>query len=531
MIILALLLMLSLIGINSVMTSTTEVDSAVYEISCVSSFYAAEAGLVKAASEIAASFRGTGAAPSPLPSGAITFGDYVVEYKTNQLGATVTRDLVRGAYRGLYGLATQYEITSSAHRTGTSTEVTVDQVIEFDLVPLFQFAVFYQEDLDISPGSAMTIAGRVHTNGDLYLQSGNSLNISSYVTAAGNIYHGPKPGSGQRAANGTVNIKNADGYYRNMLNRGSWLDATDSDWVAESITRWAGRVEDKDHGITDLDLSVVSCGKPRNMIATAAESADSYENKATIRIIDGVAYYQQADGSWINVTADLLADGSLSISAFYDAHQQRIVDSWDIDMSNFKDSPYFPRNGIMYTANTAGGGNLKATRLTDCSDIGAKFTLASKNSVYIQGDYNTVNKHASAILTDALTMLSNSWEDSKSSQSLSNRVASETTVNCCYMTGNQNTGSGGSAYNGGYENLPRFLENWTDVKFNWRGSAVNVWLSEEAIQPWLYGGYYTAPNRNWEFDEDLRDINKLPPGTPLISIFQKVSWTEAFAQN
>ena len=60
MMILALLLMLSLIGINSVMTSTTELDNAENEISYVSTFYAAEAGLAKATSEIAASFRPKG---------------------------------------------------------------------------------------------------------------------------------------------------------------------------------------------------------------------------------------------------------------------------------------------------------------------------------------------------------------------------------------------------------------------------------------------------------------------------------------
>jgi hypothetical protein len=29
----------------------------------------------------------------------------------------------------------------------------------------------------------------------------------------------------------------------------------------------------------------------------------------------------------------------------------------------------------------------------------------------------------------------------------------------------------------------------------------------------------------------LKDSNKLPPGTPLIAIFQKVSWKELVAQN
>ena len=531
MVFLALLFMLTLIGISSVMTSTTEVDIAGNEINAVNAFYAAEGGLEKAYSELSASYRATAAPPSPLPSGTITFGDYAVTYQTNQVGATVQRDLVNGAYRGLYGLATQFEVTSTAHRTGTGADATLVQVLESDLVPLFQFAVFYHGDLEIAPGPDMTLGGRVHTNGNLYLQAGNSLYIDSYTTAAGNIFHGRKPGSGQSTSNGDVAINDATEVYQQMYDSGSWLDSDDPDWVAESISRWGGKVEDKDHGITDLDLPVVSSGVPGNMIATGAESADSYENKATLKIIDGVASYQQLDGSWVNVTADLLADGSLSNGTFYDAHQGRNVDSWDIDMSNFKDSPYFPRNGIMYTANTAGGGNLKATRLTDCSDIGANFTIASKNSVYVQGDYNTVDKKGSAILTDALTMLSNSWDDSKSSWSLNNRMASETTVNCSYMTGNQNTGEGGSGYNGGYENLPRFLEDWSNVKLNWRGSAVDVWLSKEATYPWSYGGYYKAPNRNWAFDEDLRDINKLPPGTPLISIFQKVSWRESYAEN
>jgi hypothetical protein len=134
-------------------------------------------------------------------------------------------------------------------------------------------------------------------------------------------------------------------------------------------------------------------------------------------------------------------------------------------------------------------------------------------------------------MTDALTILSNSWDDTQSDQALSSRTASETTVNCSYMTGNQNTGEGGSAYNGGFENLPRFLEQWTNVDFNWTGSAVDLWLSQEATFPWSYGSYYTAPNRNWAFDTDLLDPNNIPPGTPLISVFQKTSWREVIAEN
>jgi hypothetical protein len=531
MVFLALLLMLSLVGIASMMNATTEVDIAGNEINAQNAFYAAEGGLEKASAELEDYYQKYGTAPNPLPSGTIEFGDYEVTYRTvPATSGSVTKTLNNGAYKGLYGLATEYEITSTAKRDGTEATSTLVQTVESDLVPIFQFAVFYENDLEIAPGPQMTLGGRVHTNGNLYLQSNSGLNIDSYTTAAGNIFHGRKPGSGQSTSSGDVNIMDAMGTYQNMNQSGSWLDSNDPDWVPESISLWGGKVEDSDHGITKLDLPVVSSGVPDNLIATAAESADSYENKATLKIIDGVAMYQQGDGTWINVTADLLADGSLSTNTFYDAHQQKNVDSWDIDMSNFKNSAYFPTNGIMYTANTVTGGNLKATRLTDGADIGRNFTLSSKNSVYIEGDYNTQNKMASAVMTDALTILSNSWDDTKSSQALYNRVATETTVNVCYMTGNQNTGEGGSAYNGGFENLPRFLEEWDGVDFNWKGSAIDLWLSKDATQQWSYGSYYTAPNRNWEFDTDLTDPNKLPPGTPLIAIFQKTGWHESIAQ-
>jgi len=532
MVFLALLLMLTLVGINSMMNTSMEVDIAGNEMNHLNSFYAAEAGIEKASTQILEYYAKYGAPPSPLPSGTLNLGRYTVTYQTTKIDTVpMLKTLQNGAYRGLYGNGTRYEVMSTAKAGGTEAAASLAQVVEADLVPLFQFAVFYQYDLEIAPGPPMTLGGRVHTNSNLYLQSGNSLHIDSYTTAAGNIFHGRKPGSGQSTASGDVQIMDASGSYQDMYDSGSWLDSQDPDWVAESISRWGGTVEDRDHGITKLDMPVVSSGVPENMIATSAESADSYENKATLKIVDGVAEYQQLDGTWINVTAALQADGSISNSSFYDAHQQQWVDSWDVDMSNFKNSPYFPRNGIMYTANTSGGANLKATRITEGEDIGQPFTLSSKNSVYIEGDYNTVNKQPSAVLTDALTILSNNWNDANSSNSLSSRVASETTVNCSYMTGNQNTGESGSAYNGGFENLPRFLEKWSGIDLNWKGSAIDVWLSKEATMPWSYGSYYTAPNRNWAFDEDLKDPSKLPPGTPVIALMQRVSWREVIAEN
>ena len=42
---------------------------------------------------------------------------------------------------------------------------------------LFQFAVFYTNDLEILPGPDMTLGGRVHCNGDIYLGCGGTLTV------------------------------------------------------------------------------------------------------------------------------------------------------------------------------------------------------------------------------------------------------------------------------------------------------------------------------------------------------------------
>jgi Tfp pilus assembly protein PilX len=533
---LALLLMLTLAGINAVMTSTTEVDIAGNEMNYSNAFYAAEGGLEKAAAELQYAYRKTAQPPEPLPTGEITVneGGYsgaklIISYSTELVEAAHQKTLVNGAYRGLYALATEYEVSSEASTEHSQTKADLRMMVESDLVPLYQFAVFYEPVLEIAPGPAMTLGGRVHSNGDLYLQSGNSLTINSHLTAAGNIFHGTYPGSGQSTSNGDVYIHDAGGNPVSMYQSGEWVDANATDWVENSLALWGGQVEDNNHGITELNLPVVQSGDPIDMIKTAGEAADSYENKATLKIVNGTAIEVQPDGSESNVTADLLSLGVISYNTFYDGREGKNVESMDINVGALNGSGYWPRNGIIYTAENQTSGSLQATRLVNGTTLGGGLTISSKNPVYVEGDYNSVNKKPAAIMTDAMTILSNAWNDGDGTLGINdaNRQASPTTVNVSYMTGN--VPSEGGSYSGGFENLPRFLENWSNIEFKWRGSAIDLWESEEATGDWSYGSYYTAPYRNWEFDPDLLDPANLPPGTPLISIVQKTAWREVIA--
>ena len=86
-----------------------------------------------------------------------------------------------------------YEIvTQAAHPDSPTQTVRLHQVVTRRLVPTFQHAVFYNDDLEILPGANMTLSGRVHSNNNMYLDAytGKTLTIDTeYVHAAGNIYN------------------------------------------------------------------------------------------------------------------------------------------------------------------------------------------------------------------------------------------------------------------------------------------------------------------------------------------------------
>ncbi len=64
--------------------------------------------------------------------------------------------------------------------------------LEADMVPLFQFAIFYNMDMEFGPGGNMVIAGPIHTNGNLIArnQTGliNTVQFLDRVSAAGGFF-------------------------------------------------------------------------------------------------------------------------------------------------------------------------------------------------------------------------------------------------------------------------------------------------------------------------------------------------------
>ncbi|MBN1213701.1 MAG: hypothetical protein JXA92_14100, partial [candidate division Zixibacteria bacterium] len=358
---------------------------------------------------------------------------------------------------------------------------------------------------------------------------GSNLKMDSYVTASGNMIHGRK-GAGS-VDNGDVLIKDAAGNYQTMKQGAGWLDSYDSYWYDTSVYRWQGRVQDAAHGQEELNLPLTNSDDPHKIIERASGNPDSYENLATIKFIDGQAY-EKVGGVWNNVTADMVAKGIITQASdkFYDQRELEWVDCSELDIEKLYDEGYGPDNGVLYFSDAStSSSDWPALRINNGDEIDDGLTIVSENPVYFNGNFNSTNKKPASVMADAVTFLSNKWDasnyDSKSNLNKSNRPASATTVNVSYVTGNIETTS--TNYNGGFENLPRFLEVWSGINFNWSGSAVNLWNSVQADGTWN-GTYYSPPNRNWAYDTDLDDPTKLPPEAPVVRVFQRTGWQQQF---
>src|SRR5208283_225228 len=108
------------------------------------------------------------------------------------------------------------------------------------------------------------------------------------------------------------------------------------------------------------------------------------------------------------------------------------------------------------------------------ANLPSGFTVGTPNPLYVWGNYNCPNAaylnttntttcYPASLASDALTILSPAWQDSKSANPLpSSPNASSDTVNAAILTGNvPSTGSGATQFSGGVMNLPRLLEAWS----------------------------------------------------------------------
>ncbi len=432
-------------------------------------------------------------------------------------------------YSGLAGYASTYRVVGVAREAGLQNPVVaaVQQELQIATIPLFQFAIFYNIDLEVNPGPVMDVNGRVHSNVDLYTSPGSTLNFLGDVTAAGNVYHYRKENGG--LPGGTIVYHGEHDSGVNTLNLPLGVENT-----PENVRQ-------------------IIQPPPAGESSGSALAQQRYYNKADLVITVKDNTVEVRGGAlragWVTLPASEVSSFLRTNVTFFNKREGKKVQATEIDVAKLK---RWSEEGNVLTS--ALGRDVSSIYVTDArsqrwdTQAGVRLvngqelpalglTVATAQPLYVQGHYNapssalgthdTRDARPAALIADAITVLSGSWRDSSSTLSLSNRKASNTTVNAAFLSGIVPTE--GSSYSGGVENFPRFLEDWGGRKLTYNGSMIVLFPSEVATAAWrgtgnTYG-IYNPPARDWAFDLNFLDPARLPPGTPEVRAVIRGGWS------
>lgn len=105
-----------------------------------------------------------------------------------QTKATETVVMSGQLLQGLNALRDEWQIDTTATDKSTGVQVALQRKFYNNRVPIFQFGIFYDDDLEFHPGPRFDFGGRVHSNANLFLMAQTGLYFSSRVSAVGQIF-------------------------------------------------------------------------------------------------------------------------------------------------------------------------------------------------------------------------------------------------------------------------------------------------------------------------------------------------------
>jgi len=303
----------------------------------VRAFYGAESGMEKLTADLGALFATTYSpsigqvnalelTPPSLPSSTgVTYKDalgnssYLITpsaLDTNGNPLPQFAQITSGSspFQGMSALETTYTLTVGA-RTTSGGEVKLTRTTQTVGIPLFQFGIYSDTDLSFFPGPNFNFGGRVHTNGNLFLDSGGPANatptqtstvqlwLANPVTVSKDILRdclsntNPESTSGQHP--GSVEITKGGGSYQALgFGQGSLKTCLNSgsnpSWPSISAS-FNGNLRS---GVKPLNLTIVLLGngvsKPIDMIrrpvagektANPGVLGERYFSEASLRVL------------------------------------------------------------------------------------------------------------------------------------------------------------------------------------------------------------------------------------------------------
>lgn len=441
-----------------------------------------------------------------------------------------TSSELESAFSSLRPVAATYRLAARVKpltATGPAS-VAVAQYVQLASIPLCQFAVLYNLDLELTPTNHQTLTGRVHSNGSIYCQpDGKTLNFQGAVTASQEIFHDKNP-----------------------------LDP-----VTNRIPGAINYLNDHSAGIKSFNLPLGTNYSPADLhaiidIPPAGEPVDSplgqqrYYNKADLIILVSDTTGIAKSGAYNNFATTIpwtfLADtptssGFINTSnTFFNKRENKTVQATRLDIDNFMADASLlagflgrPVKTIYIADQRSSPTTQPGILLVHGQDLQHQgLTIATPNPLYVHDAFNvspvqagtTLGTAPAALIADAITVLSPNWDNANSTGTLRQRLASNTTINAAIVTGIVPTGGG--YYSGGMDNAIRLLENWTSRTLTFNGSLAVLFPSRTAVAPWgASADVYIPPTRYLNFDTNFLDHAKLPPNTPALRTLIRTKWT------
>lgn len=128
-------------------------------------------------------------------------------------------------YQGLSALQDKWRLETEVTEAATGVQVNMRRYFLNNRIPIFQFGIFYDDDMEFHPGPRFDFGGRVHSNANIFTAANSGLYFSSKVTASGQVFTNvSKSGRPYTDWGDNVWIRNGAGVYTKLANdKGSVL--------------------------------------------------------------------------------------------------------------------------------------------------------------------------------------------------------------------------------------------------------------------------------------------------------------------
>jgi hypothetical protein len=473
--------------------------------------------------------------------------------------------------------APMYRIVSNARWNGSTVVGTAQEDVLLALVPLTTYAIFYNSLLEFSTCATMNVRGPVHCNTNIYVGAGSSSTLTFFgsVSTVGKISAPTNNGSSwgnptniSSSWNTTFNGTNRVGVPSIQLS----INMTNTlALLQQPITNDASSIFGQQRLynqaqvlvlVSNITLTVGTNTSSTNITVTTI--IQSAPNSASVPGADPSPYvniYTNPTTGWLKTNLEFLS----ITNKFNDKREKTTNYVTQIDVGSYghwisTNTQIMAGSGkysgagsyptILFVADNRLTNNNQMTSVRLTNGIappmngGQGFTVVTPNPLYVWGSYNCSNTAylgttntaytvPCALMSDSLTLLSTNWSDSNSfsaynaSSSKWDASASKTnTINAAILTGIvPTTAPDRDHFSGGVHNITRLLEDWSSTTLCLNTCIVNLFNSAVAkgifVNP---GTYYQPPTRNFNYDINFSNPNRVPPGMPCALVALRLAW-------